>query len=206
MQGNVLTIDLIRTIIVEELALDEKVVNIYNQKFRIPTTDSLFVYIEYKGAKILSSRNVMVDNALTDLQEEQNLNTLEEITIGLFSKNLDALRMKERAVMALYSVFAQQLQEANSFSIFPHPVLTPLSALEAAAQLYRFDIDIKVLAWYKNTKAADFYDKYSVAVRVNDGVPDLTKGVEVGVEYLEDEGNYVLDDENGKPLTEENFY
>lgn len=205
---NALTLDLIRTIMIEELELDEKVVNIYNQKFRIPTTDGLFVYVEYKGAKILSSRNVINDGGLVILQEEQNLNTLEDITIGLFSRNLEAMQMKERAVMALFSVYAQQLQEENSFKIFQNPVLTPLSMLEATAQLYRFDIDIKVMAWYQNTKASDFYDKYSVAVRVNDGDPDLTAELDaLGPTYLTDEEklNYLLD-EARKPFIEENFY
>lgn len=172
-----LTIDFLRTIIVEELDLDERRVNVYNQKFIIPNDDGLFVTIGYKGAPhIISSRNSVV-NVVGIPTEQQDLNTEEHLYISLFSRNLEALQRKEEAVMALYSIYSSQIQETNSFRIFRNAPISDLSFLEASAILYRFDIDLIIYAWYQKTKTSAFYDSYNTFIRVNDGQPDMTAEV-----------------------------
>jgi len=168
-----LTLDLIRLILIEELGLDSDRVVIYNQKFRIPPKAGLFIYIEYKGSpKVISSRNLMVPT-IDGANEEQDSNMLEDISIGLYSRNLDALQRKEEAVMALHSIYSQQIQEANSFKIFRNVNIIPVNEVEGTARLYRFDLEVKVMSWYNKVKVAQFLDSHSVEVRVNDGQPDL---------------------------------
>lgn len=168
-----LSLDYIRDIIVEEMEMDPERVNIYNQKFLIPTDDSLFIVIEYKGApQIISSRNIL-DTTLTEPIENQDLNLQEFINIGLFSRNLDAIRRKEEAVMALSSQYAQSIQEENSFKIFPNAHIEDLSYLEGAALLYRFDVALIVHAWYHKEKKNEYYDSFRVHLTVNDGLPNI---------------------------------
>jgi hypothetical protein len=163
----VTTLDLIRDIIATEMGLSDDRVIIYNQNFRIPAYDDLFVVIEYKGTpKVISNRNVFVPvEGDVSPTEEQNLNTQESIVVGLFSKNMEALQRKEEAVMALASIYSQQVQEANDFQIAKIAPIEDLSALEASALLYRFDIPVTVLAWYKKQKTADYYDSFDGQVR-----------------------------------------
>lgn len=162
-----LTIDLVREIIKHELDIEDERINIYNQKWKIPPDDELFVVLEYRGTpKIISSRNYYSEVNDT---ESQDLNTQESIIIGLFSRNLEAIQRKEEAVMALYSIYSQQIQEANSFKIMRGASIEDLSDLEGAARLYRFDIPIIVFAWYHKTKASEYYDSFDAQVLVDEG-------------------------------------
>ena len=164
----------LRQILIHELPIDSERVNLYNQKFVIPTDEAWYIVIERGPSKMISSRNTLVDlGAGQGLQEVMDLNTQDQYTIGVFSRNLDALNRKEEIIMALGSVYAQQIQEKYSFRIFKNPSLTDLSELEGAALLYRFDISVIVHSWRQKVKDADFYDAFSAQVRVNDGSPDM---------------------------------
>lgn len=171
------TVDWIRDIIKYEMALPDDRIYIYNQKFDIPTLEGLFVVVEYAGSKIISSRNVQRMEG-DQYAEVQQLYTQEHITVQLFSKNLDALRRKEEAVMALYSIYSQQKQDLGGFQIARNAPIEDLSALEASAILYRFDIPVVIFTWYEKILNAAYYDNLQVAVRVNDGQPDMTREFE----------------------------
>lgn len=179
MRNSKLSIDLIRTIVVQELSLDGERVNMYNQEFAIPTDDKLFVVIQYKASpSIISSRNSveLIGGVYTEVQD---LNTLEDITIGLFSKNLEALQRKEEVVMALSSIYSRQIQEEYSFKIYPNPSIQDLSFLEGSAMLTRVDVDIRVNAWYNKTKTAEYLESTLLYVSVNDGLPNMTETIDV---------------------------
>ena len=66
--------------------------------------------------------------------------------------------------MAINSVYAQQIQEANSFKIARLSAIDDLSALEGAAMLYRFEISLVVFAWYRKSKSVEFYDEFTAEV------------------------------------------
>ena len=167
---NYLTLDLIRLILLNELCIDKDRIIIYNQKFILPPSKGLRIYIEPKSPPIaISSRNQMdIYN-----NENQDSNWLEEISIGIYSRDLSALQRKEEVAMALHSIFSQQLQEAQSFKIFRNVRIIPINEIEGTARLYRFDIECKVQAWYSKVKIAEFFDSFNVQVRVNDGQPDF---------------------------------
>ncbi len=163
-----LTLDLIRLILIEELGIDEDRVTIYNQKFIIPRNSGLFIYIEYKSSpKQISSRDKMIVDSLGNANENQDSNWLEDISIGVYSKNLEALQRKEEVAMALHSIYSQQLQETQGFKIFRNVNIVPINEIEGAARLYRFDIECKVLSWYNKVKVAQFFDSHTVEVIVN---------------------------------------
>lgn len=174
MNAKASVLDLLRLIMIEELGVKADRVSIYNQKFTIPPEDDLFIYIEYKNPPhALSSRNQLVDDGDGGANEVQDINNMEGIAIGLYSKNLDALNRKEEAAMALHSIYAQQLMEANGFKIFRNTMIVPINFEEGATRLYRFDIELKVQAWYNKVKTQQFLDGFETEVRVNDGQPDL---------------------------------
>ena len=167
---NYLTLDLIRLILLEELCIDPDRVVIYNQKFNLGKKNGLYIYLEYRvPPTIISSRNQMDIFA----NENQDSNWMEEITVGIYSRNLDALQRKEEVAMALHSIYSQQLQEAQSFKIFRNVKIIPINEIEGPARLYRFDIECRVQAWYSKVKVAQFFDSFNVEVRVNDGQPDM---------------------------------
>ncbi len=169
------SVDIIRDIIKTEMKLADDRVFIYNQKWNIPTDEGLFVVIEYRGSKTLSSRNTTKQDNQGNLLEYQDVNMQEQITVQLFSRDLSALQRKEEAIMALASIYAQQQQAALSFYIARIAVIEDLSDLEASAILYRFDIPVVVMSWYEKIKGTDYYNGFRVKVRVNDGQPDMVR-------------------------------
>jgi len=176
MRNNTLTLSLIRWILLEELCLDSDQIVIYNQKFIIPKTKGMKIYIEPKSPPIIiSSRNFMDANNV----ENQNSNWLEEISIGIYSRDLEALQRKEEVAMALHSIYSQQVQEKNSFKIFKNVRLIPINEIEGAARLYRFDIECRVQAWYTKTKVAEFFDSFNVQILAeSDGINNQLMEVE----------------------------
>lgn len=174
MIANASILDLLRLIMIEELGIDADRVTIYNQKFNIPPKDTLFIYVEYKSTPhVISSRNRLIDDGLGGANEWQDSNAMEDVVVSLYSKNLDAFNRRFEAAGALHSVYAQQLMEANSFKIFKNTNVVPVPAPEGAALLYRFDIEVKVQAWYNKVKTQNPIQSNEVEVRVNDGQPDL---------------------------------
>lgn len=169
MRNNVLTLSLIRTIMIEELCLDPNQIVIYNQKFIIPKTEGMFLYVEPKSPPIpISSRNQLV-NTDYGANEEQDSNWLEEISIGIYSRDTEALYRKEEVAMALHSIFSQQVQEKNSFKIFRNVNIIPINEIEGAARLYRFDVECRVQSWYSKIKVAEFFDSNEVQIFAGGG-------------------------------------
>jgi len=125
-------------------------VNIYNEKWIIPDHDELEITIEYRNGRVIANRNLF-DASVDPPVEWQELNMLESIVVGVFSRNLEAQLRKEEVFMALKSQYAQFLQEQYSFKIARAGMIQDLSALEGPAMLKRYDIEFNVYAWYERT-------------------------------------------------------
>ena len=154
----------IRSILLHELQLDDTRINLYNQRFRIPADEKLFVFIEPLPSKILSSRTQIAISDEGDEVEVQDVNTQERFVIGVHSRNLDAMNRKEEVVMALSSFYSQQVQQQYGFLISRNMAIEDLSELEGAAMLYRYDITAVVLAWRQKVKAAEYYEHFTTNV------------------------------------------
>jgi hypothetical protein len=142
-------------------------VNIYNAKFAIPNDPYLFIGVEYKFSKIFASKSETFQD--TDFEEKQGLNTQEHYAIILFSRNLDAMRRKEEAVMALGSVYARQQGDTYGFRIARIAPIQDMSALEGAAILYRYEIDVVMLCRYEKVKTIDWYGTFAGEVTIENG-------------------------------------
>ena len=167
------SLDLLRDIIQQEMSLQDDQIWIYGQQLEIPTGKGLFVNIEFKYSKVYSNRNLTPNNG-GNIIEEQNINTQEFLTVQLFSRSFEALRRKEEAVMALRSVYSQQIAEKYSIKLSVNPQILDLTSLEASAMLYRYDIPVVILTAYQKTKKITWFDSFVTNVRANDGIPDLT--------------------------------
>jgi hypothetical protein len=165
------TVDILRDIIINQMDLVSSRVNVYNQKFDIPSDKFLFVTVGYKFSKVYSSRNYT--SISLPFTETQDVNTQEYLYIDLFSRGLEALQRKEEVIEALYSIYSQQQQEANTFRIFRIADIKDLSYLEGNAILYRYEIPIIIFRCYQKTKTPSYYDTFSTFYRANDGQPDM---------------------------------
>ena len=170
MRDNQLTLQLIRCILIQELCIPGERVVLYNQKFIIPKTGEMRIYLETKlSPKAISNRNRFVGTGYGE--EQQDSNWMEEVCIGIYSVDLEALQRKEEVAMALHSIFSQQIQEKNSFKIFRNVNIIPVNEQEGTHRLYRFDIECRVQAWYSKTKVAEFFNSNEVQVYDEGGQP-----------------------------------
>jgi hypothetical protein len=166
--SSTITIDYIVDIIRNELQLADDRVNVYNEKFNIPNDKFLFVGVAYKFSKVFGSKSETID-VDGDFSEKQGLNTQEHYSIMIFSRNHDALRRKEEVVMALGSIYARQQGDRYGFSIARIAPIQDVSGIEGAAILYRFEVDIVVLARYEKIKTVPWYGTFPGNVTVQDG-------------------------------------
>jgi hypothetical protein len=163
------TVDVIRTIILTQLNssvpnmnFDDRIV-IYNQEFIIPTDEHLRIEIGFRGSKVYGSNNYAeVNNGV--FQEIQDLYTQEQIAVLVYSHNLEAIRYKELVVMALKSIYAQQLMEQYSFYIAPKIQIQNLSQLEGGSINYRFDLFLTCMVAYENVLTPGYLNNFETQV------------------------------------------
>lgn len=162
------SMDLLRMILVDQMCLDPDRVNIYDEKWKIPSIDDLFIVLEYRRGKCIGNRNTFISTG-GEPEEHQNLNMLEDITIGVFSRNRSATQRKEEVLLAIMSSYAQSLQEAYAFKIARAGIIQDLSELEGSAMLKRYDIEVRVFAWYKKIITPNYISPpYILKIYAND--------------------------------------
>lgn len=144
------------------MALDDERANIYDEKWKIPKDEGLFVTVELKSAVAFANRKAHEENEAGGLDQVQTVNAQERYVVGVFSRDLSAYLRKEEVAMAMSSDYAQRVMEDNSFRVSRVLPALDLSNLEASAMLRRFDVEVVVLAWYEKRSAVRYYDTFKV--------------------------------------------
>ena len=144
------SMDLIRLIIINQMKMQQDRVNIYDNKWIMPDHDEMFITIEYRNGKAIgNNRQFCNDSATSTPYEIQTVNMFEKIVVGVFSRNNEAQYRKEEVLMAIKSSYAQLFYETFAFKVGANGQIEDLSALEGAAMLKRYDIELNVWAWYQ---------------------------------------------------------
>ena len=159
-------------ILSKEMDINQDRIMIYNGEWNIPPDDGIFIILERLPGRVIANRNtVKYDPSRAVYQEIQDLNIREQIVISVFSKNTEALERKDEVLMAIASLYSQQLQEKNSIKIFRIANIEDLSVLEGGSNLYRYDIPLTIFSWQQKVKTAEYFDTFNVEVKANDGLP-----------------------------------
>ena len=160
--------DLIRLILIDQMKMQQDRVNIYDNKWKIPTYDDMFITVEYRNGKTIANRNIF-DGTQDPTVEYQELNMLESIVVGVFSRNNEAMYRKEEVLMSIRSQFSQFMQEKYAFKIARAGNIQDLSAVEGAAMLKRYDIELSVYAWYERVvTVGSIVPPFAIQVIAND--------------------------------------
>lgn len=156
-------------IIATFLDLDSSRVYIYNQDFKIPPIEGLFIVVEEKGGKTFSNTNRFTATEEEDSAKENlSLLTRKTLTIHIFSKNEEARLRHEEVLMALTSTLAEEQQEIFQYQIgYVPPSFLNLSELEGAGMLTRFSADIGVNVWRAQTRSVNYFDTFSDEIVVD---------------------------------------
>jgi hypothetical protein len=151
-------------IIQHEMGLPVGRAFMWDQKIFQPTDSSLYVAISIASEKPFSNISQPLAGNWTTL--EQIINTAALLDIDLMSRGPEARNRKEELLMALNSIYAQQQQEANGFSIGKLPYgnrFVNLSQIDGAAIPYRFKISVNLQYAVTKTKAAQYMDTFQEA-------------------------------------------
>ena len=158
------TLQLIRSILLPELSLAEDQVMLYNQRFELPPDDRMYVTLAILGTKTFGAATTYENDPVSDvLREVQRINRQEMISILLFSASREARERNWEVAAALTSTLAQQVMEANSFSIGRVPTsMTDVSEVDGTTRLNRYSLTFNVLVGYTRAKPVPFFDKFGI--------------------------------------------
>ncbi len=167
---NELTEQYIADIIKQEMGLPDGNVWISNQNRTIALDLGLYVAIGMSTSTIISSTNTSTPTEL-GMQEIQQLVARQSIQIDVLSKSNDALTRREEIILALNSIYSEQVQEANNFRIFPLTnSFVNTSSAEGSSQINRFTLQITCNAWFRKEKPlatpdGDYFDSFGLTVQ-----------------------------------------
>jgi hypothetical protein len=152
-------IKVVAGIIMEELGLDSKHIMLEYEKNLMPEDTALYVALNYIGPeKVIANVNEMDEN-----QNEVQTATIQHmVQVDMLSFGPEARLRKEELAMALFSIYSQQQQEANSMMIAR--CVAPLinaSSFEATKWLNRFTTSFAVHAVHRKVKPAQYYNEFS---------------------------------------------
>jgi hypothetical protein len=158
-------IKVIGTILASEMDLvsqgqDSQIMLEY-QRFNIPKNNKLYVALAYVGPNMIVGNTNFYRDTDGVLEEVQQVSMLYQIQIDAMSFGPEArLRFPEIA-LALRSIKAQQLMEANGMQIARQPApFIDTASLEETKYLNRFTTTIKMTALTTKVKAVAPTDTY----------------------------------------------
>jgi len=147
-------IKVIADLLSNELELDSSRIFIYNDGRPLPKDKGLYIVISINNTQIFRNTDRFV-KALD--KEEFNQNFKQTIIVSCISQDSSARQMANEVVMALSSIYSEQLQERYACHIARVSHITDASFLEKTDMLTRMDVSVNVLSWKKKIKNADYF-------------------------------------------------
>lgn len=158
-------------IIQTELSIPQGRVVLYNQNFKPPKDDDIFVVIALQTPKIISSSNRFEPadaeaEPPTNDREVKSVAKSETWIIEITSKNTDAMEQLPAVIASLTSNYSEQLQESNSIRIFRTATIQDLSFIEGGSSLHRYRIPVIINSTEVIVKDIITYNKYQTPQEV----------------------------------------
>lgn len=154
------TLNLIVGLIRSYMGLARDQVVIYNQKWKIPADDRVYISVGYLNIKPYGGSSTTEPTA-EGLKEITTLNSQETLSINVMSRSQEAILRKDEVILAFRSTAGQQLCEANSIKLGQLPVsFVNLSVQEGTAILNRFNVTINALVARVQERIIEYYDQF----------------------------------------------
>lgn len=146
-------------IITTELSLSADRVVVYDQNFKAPKDDDIYIVVSEGPTRIIGNTN-RFDHA--NDKEIKCVAISTTYNIEITSRNTDAKYRAPEVVSALGSVYCQQQQETNEIRIFRTNQITDLSFIEGRSALHRFQIPVIINSVQRYEKAITTYNQFPV--------------------------------------------
>ncbi len=160
---------LVCDILQNQLALDSNHIYLWEQKIFEPTDHGLYVAVSVPSCRPFG--NVNYYQSGSGLTSCQYVAMSARLDFDIISRGPDARDRKEQVLLALYSTYSLQQQDACSFSLGRLPPgvgFINLSGIDGAAIPYRYKISCNMTYAVQQQTAADYFNSFStVQTNVN---------------------------------------
>lgn len=145
------------------MGLEHDQVVVYNQKWKIPPDERLYVTVSSIGPNRQYGATVgtRLDLENKELVEDVAVASREMIGVDVYSVTQEAVDRKEEVTMALASTACQQLCEQYSIKVARIPLtFVDASSLEGTARLNRFHLSFAVLRTRTKSTPIESFDEF----------------------------------------------
>ena len=159
-----MAIDIILCDIIQNFTgIDASRIVVYNQNFKAPTDQGIFIVVSTGSTQIIAE----VEKFDSDTDEMvSTISMYTQLAVEITSQNRDALDRKHEIIMAINSVYSIRQQEDNNISIKRNGNFLDLSAVDGASSLHRFQIPVIISHMETKRTAIEPIDKFQ-AVEVD---------------------------------------
>lgn len=144
-------------IIATDMSLDPTRVVVYNQNWKSPKDDDIYIVVSGGPERIIGNTNRFDPDSE---QEVKRVSVSATYNIEITSRNTDAKYRKAEVLAAIGSDYSEQAQESNQIRIFRTNQITDLSFIDGRSALNRYQIPVIINSVQIYEKAIEFYDKF----------------------------------------------
>lgn len=154
-------IQVICGLIRESMGLEQDQVVVYNQRWKIPADDRLYISVKFLSSRPYSIRRIYDAAVKGSLLQKQSVNEQVMFTINVMSIG-DAARVRKNEILfALSGDLYERTAELYGFSIGRIPAtFVDLSAEEGSAIISRYAITVPVLTASDASSKVPYFDTF----------------------------------------------
>lgn len=151
-------------IITNELGIDPTRIVVYNQNWKSPKDDEIYIVVSESTSRIIGNNNRFepADSEAEPPTVDREVKTVSDSTtynIEITSKNTDAKYRKSEILMSLGSDYSEQQQELNNIRIFRTSQILDLSLIDGSSALHRYRIPVIINSVRTKETPIVTYDK-----------------------------------------------
>jgi hypothetical protein len=140
-----------------DMGLDAERVVVYNQNFKAPKDDDIYIVVSQGPMRPIGNNNRF------DFENDKEIKKVSIFTtynIEITSKNTDAKYRAPEVLAAIGSTYSEQKQELNHIRIFRTAQILDLSFIEGRSALHRYQIPVIINSVQIYEKSISIYDKF----------------------------------------------
>lgn len=137
-------------------------VMLYNQNYDIPKDDAIFIMVGEEDSYVFATSTNTGLNKDGVYEEINDAMIRSTVIIDVLSAGPEARERKHEIILALNSIYSQQMQEQNTMRIAQLPVgFVNTSEAEASQMLNRYTIKFNIMYKKKMSDTVDYYDTFN---------------------------------------------
>lgn len=152
-------------IIATDMGLDPTRVVVYNQNWKSPKDDDIYIVVAEGSSRIIGNTNRFepadpgAEPPTVD-REVKCVSVSTTYNVEITSRNTDAKYRKSEILAAIGSDYSEQKQELNQMRIFRTNQILDLSFIEGRSALHRYQIPVIINSVQVHENPIITYDKF----------------------------------------------